>query len=103
MFYWSEIAKKWNRSRQQTQQLKIQDDQEQQEEIDRQRQNTHQNKYRAQWNQLSEKERDEIRQTVSQISSHTVKQFLEKKKYEDPLVMMACLAELAKRDNGSVI
>lgn len=97
MLYWNDVHQKWNRSQHQTQQLKVQDDQEQQKELDRQHQKEHQNKYRVQWDQLTERERDDIRQAVAQTSSHTVKQFLEQKKYEDSLVMIACLAELAKR------
>lgn len=99
MLYWNDAHQKWSRSQQQAHQSKRQGNQEKQEELDRRRRKEHQNKYRTQWNGITEKERDEIRQTVMQTCSKTVRQFIEQGKYENTLVMIACLAELAKRDH----
>ncbi|QDT40323.1 Replication initiator protein A [Gimesia alba] len=99
MVYWNDVAQQWNQRQQREQQEKAQNIQEQQEERQRQQEKQHQDKYRTQWNQLPEADRDEIRQAVMQTCSRTVRQFIEQGKYDDPLVMMACLAELAKRDS----
>lgn len=99
MVYWSDAAQQWKKRQQRAQQVTKQKLQEQQEDRHRQRKRQHQDKYRTQWDQLSETDQDEIRQAVTQTCSRTVRQFIEQGKYGDPLVMMACLAELAKRDS----
>ncbi|MCM2374699.1 replication initiator protein A [Rhodopirellula sp. ICT_H3.1] len=46
---------------------------------------------RQRWESLSESRREQIRVRVRSNCSGTVRQFLDQKKYKDPLVMLACL------------
>ena len=52
---------------------------------------------RTRWQALPTTEQQEIRETVALTSNATVRQFIRKGKYDDPLVQLACLDELARR------
>ncbi len=95
MLYWNDAFTKQSRQRfhsehaVQEQQLEDSVTQERQRETERRQE------LRARWDLLSESERSAIRNRVHDKCSTTVRQFLDQKKFNDPLVMLACLNELA--------
>ena len=52
---------------------------------------------KAHWQLLSSAQQQEIREYVARTAAATVRQFIKKGKYDDPLVQLACLDELSRR------
>lgn len=94
LLYWNDaIAKLAKRQKQSAvsereQQAKVT------ENADRCRDQEHRRVLRDRWDGLSEDDRQAIRSQVRETCSATVRQFLDQRKFNDPLVMLACLNHL---------
>ncbi len=95
MLYWNDAHTKLKRQEASRQSIAVQDQHEAVVSAEKQEATRRRQMLRQHWSTLTEEHQNAIRGRVRSRCSSTVRQFIDQKRFDDPLVMLACLDLLA--------
>ena len=96
MHYWCDAHARFSKKRERARAIAKEQEQEHAATLERTRESEQRAFLQRRWDSLSPEQRSVIRDRVRGKCSNTVRQFLDQKKFADPLVMLACLEQLAE-------
>lgn len=101
LHFWPEANTDYEKRSQRKVQEKVSRQQEQLTEVKQTAESVRRSRLQQQWESLPEKQQQSLRQTAYERGSETLRSFIDRRKFDDPLVRLACCQELARTQRMS--